>query len=189
RRSTAHRYIFAEHVAVAGDQLCALAVKFQILRVRSYRAKRVKYILFSEARRSVDHRVLPQNAAFPELHFIPDDRVCAYLDACAEFRAWRDHRMPVNRLHRHLGESSTFTGRSRSIILHITVPSAASWPLTVALPSSLQKSPRQESTVVSRRSWSPGTTGRRKRAPSTATKYSSLFSRSGISCNSRMPPN
>src|SRR5262249_41338591 len=88
----------------------------------------------------------------------------------------------------HFDGASSFGAWTRSIILHISVASAASCPLTSALPASLQKSPRQESTSISMRSWSPGTTGRRNRAPSTATKYSSLLSRSGISSSSNNPP-
>src|SRR6266513_3166823 len=65
---------------------------------------------------------------------------------------------------------SALATTSRSTILHISVASAANCPFTVALPSSLQKSPRHESTFISTLNWSPGTTGRRNRAPSTATK-------------------
>src|SRR5579864_9021638 len=129
-----------------------------------------------------------QDAAITQLDAIADDRIGTYANGSAEFRAGRYDGLLVNLGRTHFLESSALAAGRRSTILHIRVASAASCPSTVARPSSLQKSPRQEITFISTFSWSPGITGRRKRAPSTATKYKSLLSRSGTSCSSSNPP-
>src|SRR5260370_19649876 len=126
RRAAAHGHIFAEHIAVADDQFRSLAVKFQIWWVGSDGAERVNHIVLSESGWPMNHGMRVQDAAFPELDIIPNHRVSAYLHARAEFGAWRNHRLRGNCLHGHLAESFAFDGGSRSIILHITVPSAAS---------------------------------------------------------------
>src|ERR1700692_4080992 len=104
-----------------------------------------------------------QHAAIGELDPIANHRVGADANACAQFRAGCNDGLLVNLRRTHFLSTSAGTAGTRSTILHISVASAASCPSTVARPSSLQKSPRQEITFISTFNWSPGTTGRRKR--------------------------
>src|SRR6202047_2887494 len=148
----------------------------------------MKHIVPADPCRALDHGVSVQNAPIPELYFFAYDGVGTNVHPRTELCAGLHRRLQMDVRRFHFLGSSGFAAGSRSTILHIKVASAASCPSTVARPSSLQKSPRQEITFISTFNWSPGTTGRRKRAPSTATKYKSLFSRSGTSCSRSNPP-
>src|SRR5713226_7030870 len=180
--------ILAKRVPVTDLEFGLFTLKPEILRVAADRAKGVKNIIAANFRGSLHHRVRMQHATLAELDVFANHRISAHANACAEFRAGRDNRLFVNLRRTHFLGSSALGAAARSTILHISVASAASCPSTVARPSNLQKSPRQEITFISTFNWSPGTTGRRKRAPSTATKYKSLRSRSGTSCNRSKPP-
>src|SRR5580765_3125368 len=173
--------ILAENIAVAYDQLGPLATIGVILRIAADGAKRIEHIIAPVLGRPSNESVRVNNAALAELRFFTDNRVRSNFYSRSKLRARRHNGLRMNLLLAHFAGSSAFAPRSRSTILHISVASAANCPSTVALPSSLQKSPRHEITFTSSLSWSPGTTGRRNRAPSTATKYSNLLSRSGTS--------
>ncbi len=151
-RPTAHGDVFAENVAVARNQFGSLTTKRIILRVPADCAERIKGIVLSELRRSPYHRVRVQHAAVAQFHFLANHGVCADFYSLAKLCARRHRSLRMNFAHPHFAGSSVLPGGSRSIILHITVPSAASCPFTVALPSSLQKSPRQLRTLTSMRS-------------------------------------
>src|SRR3984893_8122317 len=109
----------------------------------------MKHIVAPDLCRALHHGVSVQNAPIPELSFFAHDGVGTDLHARTELCAGLHRRlhMDVRRFH-FLGSSGVAAG-SRSTILHIKVASAASCPSTVARPSSLQKSPRQESTLIS----------------------------------------
>ena len=77
---------------------------------------------------------------------------------------------------------------ARGTSWHMMVASQTSLPSTVMMPCILTARVRQLRTVTSMRSWSPGVTGRRKRASSMPVKTMSLASRSGISVSRRAPP-
>src|SRR6266849_8393927 len=183
-------HVFAKGVSIADEQLRLLALESEVLGITADRAKRIEHIVASNLGRALHYGMRVQDTAVAELDIFADDGKRAYAHAGTQLRARRYHRVRMNLRGAHFSAASTLavTGNSRSTILHISVASAASWPSTVARPSSLQKSPRQEITFISTFNWSPGTTGRRKRAPSTATKYKSLRSRSGTSCSSNNPP-
>src|SRR5882762_4213591 len=138
----------------------------------------MKDVFAADRRRPLHHRVRVQHAPVTQFDFVANYRVGTNLDPGAELRARRDRGLQMDVRNAHALDSSalasglaSFGFGSRSTILHISVASAASCPSTVARPSNFAKSPpRQERTLISSLSWSPGTTGRRKRAPSTATK-------------------
>jgi len=150
--ATADGDVFAENVAVACDQFGALTSKGIVLRVATDRTERIKRIVLAELRRARQHRVGVQHAAVAQFHVLANHRVRADLHAFPKLGICRHHSLRMNFAHRHFGGSSALPGASRSIILHITVPSAANCPFTVALPSNLQKSPRQARTLHSMRS-------------------------------------
>src|SRR5215813_5432561 len=187
-RPAADRYVFPERVPVAAHQFRALAAKRHVLRINASHAERMECVVASELRRPADHRVRMHHASVAQLYVFADHRVRTHFHAHAQPRVCSHYRLRVNLQHSHFDGASGFGVCTRSIILHISVASAANCPFTSALPASLQKSPRHESTSISIRNWSPGTTGRRNRAPSTATKYSNLLSRSGISSSNSNPP-
>src|SRR6267154_1657704 len=187
-RAAADRDVFAKNISVANQQFRFLALKPEILRIAAHRAKWMKNVISANFRGPLHYRVRMQHATLVKLDPIANHRVCANANARAKFRAGRDDGLLVNLRRTHFLGSSGLPVGTRSTILHINVASAASCPSTVARPSSLQKSPRHEITFISTFNWSPGTTGRRNRAPSTATKYKSFCSRSGTSCSSSKPP-
>src|SRR2546425_5766405 len=152
-------------------QLGAPPAVLQILWVAAHRAKRVKHVFPAKAGWAIHHGVRMQHATVAQFDLVAHHGVGADADAPAQPCGWRNDRASVDLTHHFSLIAAIVAGAgSRSTILHISVASAASSPLTVALPSSLQKLPRQETTVTSSRSCSPGTTGRRNRASSTATK-------------------
>src|ERR1700676_2980004 len=187
-RAAANGDVLAKDVSVANDEFGFLALKTEILGIAADRTKRMKNIIAANLRRTLHYRVRVQHAAVTDLGILANDRIGADANALVKFRAGRYDGLLVNLGRTHFLDSSRLAAGTRSTILHISVASAASCPSTVARPSSLQKSPRQEITFISTFNWSPGTTGRRKRAPSTATKYKSFCSRSGTSCSRSKPP-
>src|SRR6266852_2390208 len=157
-------------IAVTHNQYGALAAKGVVLWIAANRAERIKRIVHAELRRPPHRGVRVQHAAVAQFHVLANHRVRADLHAFAKFCARRHNGLRMDFVLLHFAGSSVLATEARSTILHISVASAASCPSTVAFPSSLQKSLRHESTFISTFNWSPGTTGRRNRAPSTATK-------------------
>src|SRR6266566_1992142 len=113
------------------------------------RAERIERIVLSKLRRPLHHGVRMQNAAVSQLHVLANHRIRADLHPLAKLRARRHHGLRMNFAHRHFADASALAAGLRSTILHINVASAANCPSTVAFPSSLQKSPRHESTFIS----------------------------------------
>src|ERR1700733_6573719 len=174
-----HGAEFTKIVGVAHFQAGALARERQILRIAADDGERMHVIVLAELRRTVHHGVRLKHAAVAELDIVAHHGARADADAGAEFRGGRNDRSGIDGpgidfVHCALpaGTEAGGISVSRSTILHMSVASAASSPFTVALPCSLQNPSvsRQATTSISRRSWSPGTTGRRKRAPSMETK-------------------
>src|SRR5215813_4643941 len=109
----------------------------------------MEYIVASKLGWALNHGVGMQRAAVAEFHVLPDDRIGANLHAGAQLCSGSYYGLHMNVRGLHFrGASALFSG-SRSTILHISVASHASWPPTVARPSNLQKSPRQERTLIS----------------------------------------
>ena len=96
-------------------------------------------VLASQARGTVDDGVRFEHAAVAQLDLVAHYGVGPDADALSQPGARGNDRPRID-----------FAHGSRSTILHMSVASAASSPSTVALPSNLQKSPRQDSTLTSR---------------------------------------
>src|SRR2546421_1853172 len=110
----------------------------------------MKHIVVPNLRRTLHDRVGIQHATVAKLDVSANNGIWADLHTRSEPRLRRNYRLFVNLRRAHfLAVSIGATGISRSTILHISVASAASCPSTVALPSSLQKSPRHETTLIS----------------------------------------
>jgi hypothetical protein len=111
----------------------------------------MKDVVAANLRRPLHRRVRVQHATVAKFHSIAHHSVRTDLHARAKFRRRRHHRLQMDVRNAHALGSSAFDGcfGSRSTILHMSMASAASCPSTVARPSSLAKSPRQESTLIS----------------------------------------
>src|SRR6267142_2726295 len=145
-RSPADRHVFPENIPVSGNKLHALLAKRIVLRVASDDTERMKHIVLTKFRRSLYDRMRVQHAAVTQFHRFAHYRVRADLDAFAKLRARTQDGLRMNFSRGHFAGSSPLARGSRSTILHISVASTANCPSTVAFPSSLQKSPRQERT-------------------------------------------
>src|SRR6267378_1827208 len=148
-RSPADRYVFPKNISVSGNELHALPAKRIVLRIASHYTECMKHIVLAKLRRPLHDRMRVQHAAVSQFHLFANNRVRADLDAFAKLRARTQDGLRMNFSRGHFAGSSALAGGSRSTILHISVASAASCPSTVAFPSSLQKSPRHESTFIS----------------------------------------
>src|SRR5258707_1065498 len=127
-RAPADGHVLAKGVPISHSELRPLAAEAKVLRIAAHNAKRIKHVVAPDPGRPLDDRMLMQHAAFSQLHVLADDRICPYAHTRAQLRVRRDHRLRMNLRRAH---------------------SAASCPSTVARPSSLQKSPRQEITFIS----------------------------------------
>src|SRR5690606_24168949 len=110
----------------------------------------------------VNNAMGSHHCAGTQRHMFAHDAVSADTDVVGDFRARRHNGGGMNEI-RHCHDSSTR-------IAHISLASAATWPSTVACAVYLPIERLMRSAETSSRSWSPGTTGRRKRAPSTPTR-------------------
>src|SRR5262249_51543112 len=119
-------------------------------------------VLAADAGRPFEHGVRPDPGAGADRHAGPDYGVGADLDVRRELRVGRDDGSRADAAH----------------CPGATIISAlgASWPATWATVENFQMPRSERSSVAFRISWSPGSTGRRKRALSMPTKYSSRFS-------------
>src|SRR5262249_51198807 len=142
-------HIFPKCVVVPDDQFGMLAAKGEILRISSNRTKWMKNIVAPELRRPLNNGMRMQNATIAQLNALANNGISADLHSRAKFCPRRHRRLQVNVCGLHFLASTVLgsdalasASGSRSTILHISVASAASCPSTVALPSSLQKSPR-----------------------------------------------
>ena len=127
----------------------------------------------TEPRRALKHGVVMNNTSFAGSTSSPIGKR-SNRHIAAQLRRCRNEHRRMNSSALILPRLFLRRAASQSTILHINVASAASFPSTVAFPSSLQKSPRQGA-----RSFQSSTVLRHhrtlNRAPSTATK--SNFSR------------
>ncbi len=148
-RAAGDGHVLAKRVPISHREFRPLAPEAEVLRIAAHHAKRIKHVVAPDLRWPLHHRMRMQHAAFAQLHAIADNRIRADAHAGTQFRARRNDRLRMNLRRAHFAASSTLAGISRSTILHISVASAASCPSTVARPSNLQKSPRQETTLIS----------------------------------------
>src|SRR5438552_1225116 len=147
-------------------------------------------------RRSADHGAVVDAAAAPHARPPRDERVAADARPLADphvrthDRAGLDHhpRAQLGRgVHERRGMDRDSHGRLGTIVASSSA-SATSWSSTNACPRIFDVPALILSSVSRKRSWSPGTTGRRKRAPSMPMKYMSLSFGSSTELSSRSPP-
>src|SRR5690606_24333877 len=135
---------------------------FFILRYAAYGAKAVKIIIGAHRRVAVDNAMRTHHSARTNDNMLSDDAVWADLHIVCNAGAGRDNGSGVYQA-RHDYSSSTR-------MAHMILASATTCPSTVARAEYLQMERLMRSAVTSSRNWSPGTTGLRKRAPSTPTR-------------------
>ena len=134
-RAAMHGAEFAKLVRVAHLKPHALAGVCQVLRIAADNGKRMHMIVPAERGGSRDHGVRFEDAAFAEFDIVADDREGPDSDSAADFRGFGNDCPGINVAHRAFSAGTLAGGISvsRSTILHISVASAASSPLTVAL--------------------------------------------------------
>src|SRR5215472_15125997 len=150
-RAPANRHVFAKNVSIADNQFNDFAAKRVILRIPANHAEGMKHVVLAKSRRPLNYCMRMQHAAITQLHVFAHHGKRADLHTFSQLRVRRHGRSRMSLGLRHFADFSACSTAARSIILHINVAPAASWPSTVARPESLQKSPRQLSTVISTR--------------------------------------
>ena len=146
----------AEHVPVADLQARRLALVLLVLRRVADRGELEHLAVPTDRGRPVDHRVRPHPGALADLDAVADDRVGPDLDALCNAGLGGNYRARVDH---DLTSGAT-----------IIVADATSLPSTSAIVENFQMPRIARSSVAFRTSWSPGSTGLRKRAPSMPTK-------------------
>src|SRR5439155_8717426 len=148
-------------------------------------------------RRAPQHGAVMDAAAVPDPGPAGQQRVAADRDAVADANVRADHgpRSDVDAgsdlcalVHERRGMDHRAHGARRSTTVASSSASATSWLPTYASPRIFEVAPLSLRSVSSKRSWSPGVTGRRKRAPSMPMKYTSFSVGSSTECRSRRPP-
>src|SRR5215468_4289166 len=126
--AAADGHILAERIPVSADELRAFPAKRYVLRIATDDGVGIKDIVAPERRRPADHGVRMHQASFAELYIFSDHRVRPNPYARPQSRARRHHRLAMNLTESHFEFVSGFAAVTRSIILHISVASAASCP-------------------------------------------------------------
>src|SRR5690606_7859713 len=154
--------VLAYGVAVADLEPGGFVAVFLVLGNAADGAETIEIVVCTYRGVAVDDTMRAHGGARPDHDVITDDAVWpdAYIAGDPGPGGNDRRRMDVAR---HSYSSSTR-------IAHMILASAASCPSTVACAVYLQMERLMRSAVTSRRSWSPGTTGLRKRAPSTPTR-------------------
>src|SRR5262249_55588392 len=152
----------ANHVVVADDQLAVLATILEILRHRADRGELKDAVVAADGRVAVNDRVRADRGAAADAHLRPDDGVGRDLDVRVELGARCDVGGRVDPLRAH-----SFT---RRVSVSVNPASAVTWPSTRATHRIFHIGRRRLTSVASSTSWSPGNTGRRKRALSTPVR-------------------
>src|SRR5690606_32853537 len=158
----ADRDIFTNGIAVADFQACRLALVFFVLRNAANGTKPIESIVGAYGGVAINDAMRSHDGAWSDGHMLAYDTVRPYRHIIGYLGTWRYDSGRVNTF------CHCYSSRTR--IAHISLASAATWPSTVACAVYLQMERLIRSAVTSSLSWSPGTTGRRKRAPSTPTR-------------------
>jgi len=147
-----------EGVAVADQQLGALAAVLLVLGIVAEGGVRMHDVVAAERGRAGDHRVRADPAAGADLHFGADDRERTDADVFGQFgpRVYDGGRVDV-------GAHSLPSAQRISAL-------ATVWPSTRASQAYRAMLRMVRLTVTSSSSWSPGPTMRLKRALSTFTR-------------------
>ena len=188
-----NRDVFANDVVVADFQPRRLAAIGDVLRIHAQRGEGIDLVVAAEAAGPTQHDVATPVRSFPPTPLPHAPRSTARCCRTREF--WRkDRRLPSDGSHADVmtlrpaaGSASAAPALSaarRSAGGRSRPPRRRACrrhkPCLAAGPAV----PRKASTSTSIRSWSPGVTGRRKRARSMPVNTSSLSSRSFTSVNS-----
>src|SRR5579859_1144738 len=184
--------VFANHIVAAHFQPRLFSFVAQVLGFAADGAEREEPVVPADLRRAVNHHMRNQLALLSQFHVRAQDavwphraggmHVCLGINDCCGM----DHSVVS------AGGPEAARPRFIDTSCALTVPSQTSLPFTNALPSmrtAIREAPSfQLSITTSIRSWSPGTTGRRKRAFSIPVKTISLLLRSSTSVSSIAPP-
>ena len=151
--------VFADGVVVADLQGGRFAAVFFVLRRSAQRGKGVDVVVFADAGRAFDDDVRGDGGAAVNVHVCADDAVCTDIDVWREFGlgvddgGWVDHVYPP-----------------LPAVVHMISASQTSLSSTCASALNDQMPRRERIMLMSKCSWSPGTTVLRKRALSMPTK-------------------
>src|SRR5450830_1197217 len=168
---------FADGVAVADVQARRLARPFFILRLRADGRKLEQVVVAADRRVAVDDHVRANSGAGTDAHVRTDDGVRTHLDRAVELGLRIDDCRRVDRRHHcPAGWLADWLASCALRMVHISSASSATLPSTepTALYFQMPRETRRISTSIF--SWSPGSTGRLKRALSMPTKYTTEFS-------------
>src|SRR6185312_6661462 len=147
---------FADQVAVADDELGALAGEFLVLWITTERGELGDAVVAAYARRALDHDVGANDRALADFHFGAKDAVGTNTDVLA------DHGRRV--------DLCAGVDHWAFLAAHINSQLATSLPSTLARATNRPMPRITRFWVTSRRNWSPGVTMALKRALSTLTR-------------------
>src|SRR5713101_2835293 len=147
--------VLADRVALADLERGRLAAVLFVLGRAAERAEPEDAVLRPDAGSPLDHDVRPDRGPLPDLDVLADDRIRAHGHPRRELRSGVDHRARVDHIERSV---------------HRIFASAASASPTRACTANFHRPRVSRSSATSRSSWSPGTTGRLKRASSIPTR-------------------
>src|SRR5690606_20137208 len=168
-RAPVDRHVLAEGVAVADHERGRFARVLLVLRRPADRTERMEDVVAADRRARGDHAVRSDRRVGADANVALDDRVGADANGAVELRARIDDGGRVDQgCAAH--SSSTPLARSPSRSVHLSSASAVVCPSTLARPWYFQIGRATRVISTSSRSWSPGTTGRLKRALSMPTK-------------------
>src|SRR5512140_211507 len=159
-----------------------LAAEFQVLRNRTDGSERMDAVLFPHAYVGFDDGVRSYGGPVADRHLRTDHGERPHGDVAPELRPRVDDGGRMNH-----ASSPGPPGSMPSGIVAVTSPFAARTPSTSASPCIFHLGPFRAITVISRRSWSPGTTGRRNLQLSIPVKYAIRFP-PPIALSARIPP-
>src|SRR5450830_10021 len=167
---------FAHRVAVAHFQAGRLAVPLLVLRWRADRRELEELVVAADGRMAFDDDVRADPGTVADDDVRTHDRVRADLDALAQLGFGVDDGAGVDGCHACLRCGDYDAASAVLRMVHISSASTATWPSTLptALYFQMPREVRRISTSIF--SWSPGPTGRLKRALSMPTKYTTEFS-------------
>src|SRR5665213_484602 len=194
--------VFADGDVVADLQARRLTCVLQVLRRDAEAGEGEDAVATSERRVAVENDMRDKLAVFAEHDVCADgaegtdpaarrnDRACGHNRGRMNAHGFTASEITAFISSTVGGRTSAFTFRTRGTSWQVMVASATILPSTVHSPRILTARERQLTTVTSIRSWSPGRTGRRKRASSMPVKTISLPARSSSenSVSSSAPP-
>src|SRR6185295_6040019 len=147
------RHVLPDHVPVADREPRRLAAIFLVLWRAAHGCELEHHVVRAQLGRALDNDVRTDARPRSDLHALTDHRIGADLDVLREHSLRRDQR---RRMYH--------PGITMSSALH------ASWPSTSATVANFQIVRIRRVSVALSTSWSPGSTGRRKRTLSMPAK-------------------